>query len=303
MGLLKNVLSFSYLFGAALGAQPEAKSDPILSFRDQLNLIDFGGGESSQALDPNSLISDSKEQSTTQSIYYDQLKSLGFGERIKFLTIDTIIQLENTVEKIRSQHPSDSILLVLDWDNTVSLVNGFTFPLREGAVTNDVFQNLETKYNVQFMVLTSRFAGYGPDNGQLSKGDFMTLLSSSVYKMHEALPPLSKTPVGLKGKMTVGVIKYADEVNVNSFIITEGIVFAGSHTGNSVKGLVLVELLKLNFGLKDFNHILFVDNDMAHIISVANAFINREDKYKVTLLHYPQTPLRVADNPFSVEVK
>lgn len=294
------VVALTCLFGSALGTQPETKSDPIPSFRDQLNHIDFGGGEFSQSLVSNPLISESKEQSQTRSVYSDQLKSLGFGEDIKFTKIDYIAQLENLVADIWVQHPMDSILVVLDWDNTVSLVNGYTLPLREGAVTSEVLQNLAIKYNVKFVILTSRFAGYGPDDGQLSRDAFMASLSSSVCQMHEAFPLLSNSPVALKGEMMVVGNKSVNELGINRFIITDGIVFAGSHTANSMKGIVLAELMRMNFGLKDFNHILFVDNEMVHINSVANIFIHRADKYKITLVHYPQIPLKVDDNPFSV---
>ncbi len=196
---------------------------------------------------------------------------------IKLLnSFDSIIDVLNPFIEEEKQ-----ILLVLDWDNTMTLENGKNVPLREGATTKEVFVRLQ-ELGVKTIVLTSRL------NGQ-------SLQCPGEYGQEIIKEAINYTLVGPKENDID--IKKSGALGDNSYeefqiehtdchvVIQDQFVFAGPY-----KGEALMEILSSPRLACAPDVIVFVDDQMANIESVEASL--KDTNYSGILFYYPESNKR-----------
>lgn len=211
-------------------------------------------------------------------------------------TMDSIIELATLVKYIRNRNPREEIVIVYDWDNTISLENGSCSPLREGDLTSRIIHELFKTYFAQFFILTSRFEG---EPAQV----IMSSAIANTHLMHNALPILKETSIMNDPCYQYGF--FPIENSDREAFFCKGVLFAGAKEGTyPVKGKVLRQLadgqefyiskaknpgyqrkLMINF---QFDHLIFVDNLIHNIRSAEAAFSDYTGRGKLHFIHYEQ---------------
>lgn len=209
--------------------------------------------------------------------------------------MSSILGLGELVKSKREKNPEAKILVALDWDNTVSLVDGTFFPLREGYLTQYIIYQIFGSYKAEPFILTSRCHGLGMAYAGFSA-------SEASYKMHRQLPTLYKTKIFKEWRVcNFSIPNKLDKSSetLGEAMIFDGVLFAGSaNLLRSAKGSAIAYLtdgakiqhdngafttLQLNY-----DYLIFVDDLYLNIDDFALVFADRPDKSKITLVHYPQ---------------
>lgn len=212
-------------------------------------------------------------QSTTK---FHQIKALG----TIFNFVDSLID-ENGAD------PSE-ILVVLDWDNTVSRVNGCSLPLREGLDTQNIINEL-VREGIPVAIMTARYRGDGifseENNDQIINQALAESVPKSALNMEKAmgfsLPNIFKETIEnkvLKPGFSIGQYPYEFGNKDYHFLIHNSIIFAGGPS-TTIKGLVLKILLEEKFLKKQPRYIIFVDNSLANVEGVLSTLPTSDLKY------------------------
>lgn len=187
------------------------------------------------------------------------------------------------------------ILVVMDWDNTISMMNGTSLPFREDVLTRKTIQNI-IEHQFQFMILTSRLAGnqltvqdeYGVRIDPANFSAMLSCLSNMMTALNMTIPSIFKD----------AVYNYMFEPNGLRFgqhlpsstpglatLTYKNIVFAGA-PDKSVKGESLLHLLESDYFIHQPKLIIFIDNDLDHLESMFTAFSKRPEI--IVGLYFPQ---------------
>jgi hypothetical protein len=196
---------------------------------------------------------------------------------VKERDIKSIQEVLERVEEIHKKNPEEKILVVFDWDRTLSLIEGCFLPLREGEKTKNVVNNL-LKYNAHPIILTSRRYRLPGAKNDLEKTvknrekEFDALKDTTIMKNNDPQ----------KMALNVPGIKEPDVVYNNRFVAAA----PNDRKAPSVKGYALENLIDQGKIEEKIKYIVFVDNDEKHIENVKTIFEKR-NKEKVDVLHYP----------------
>lgn len=240
-------------------------------------------------------------------------------EQPKIQTINHISQIVDIVDTLHG-----TIIIAFDWDNCISLVDGCNLPLRDPLDPDDPRENgngervLETfdalnQRRIKYFVITSRLKGLnielimGKTNLFGARTPYpyrrvraLECIKEHAMAFHEALPFLSKdihnNPIqGLNPPDPVIKEHRRDGLRYAYSIIFENIIFAGSSskTHRSNKGYALVHYMANGIlpTADQFDHFIFVDNEMRHINNVISAFEEAGFQDKLIPIYYPQDPM------------
>jgi hypothetical protein len=192
------------------------------------------------------------------------------------------------------------IIVAVDWDNVISLSDGCDLPLRDpiypyedplfngdGQAVHDTFKELNAR-SIPWFIITARLHGNSAldltyhkslDTIYAKTACFNSCIINATDAMHEALPELSKQNILTPSSPELG--KY------NS-ITYNNIVFAGGQP-TSNKGPILIDNIKRK-RLKNFDYLVFIDNDYQNIVNVANIFKDEGLRKKLITIYYFQYP-------------
>ncbi len=193
-------------------------------------------------------------------------------------------------------------LLVMDWDNTLSMLNGSSLPLREKTDTRQTLEYF-AELGIPIIILTSRLQGapaFIQDENQAKPDpNVFDQMVSSVNNMMSALniklsPAFKESAYNYiypPSNLKFGQYPSPDHPTYYT-IIHHNVVFAGM-PNQSIKGPGLVDLIDQQLFIHDPKLIIFVDNDLDHVESILTAFDERPEK--VIGLYYPQTEQETKD--------
>lgn len=235
---------------------------------------------------------------------------LAHKENTFFGKIRSISQVTEYTTNIMERYhlKSEDVLLVCDWDNTVSAINGSSLPLREDKRTREVLSNL-LDLKIPTIILTSRLAGapvvvQGQSSWEVNRSTFTTMISCAnnmLTGLNLSMPDIfSQTASNFTlptNNLKFGQYSYPEPFAQFFMVIYKNIVFAGTPE-KSVKGPALTLLLDHNLLKQKPQLIIFVENNLDHIESVLSSFKNRPEQ--VMTLYYPQEPVELNDLQHSI---
>lgn len=168
------------------------------------------------------------------------------------------------------------ILLVLDWDNTITKINGESTPMREGEYTKVVLELLQD-LGVKAMILTARL------NGQSLEHPKDVTREKIQQAIADTLNGLELNEIDLQKSAALSSNNYEEfylEHTDCHVVIQNQFVFAGCYKGEAL--LAILSSPRLDFAP---DVIVFVDDQYPNIESVRDALM--DTLYSVVLLHYP----------------
>jgi hypothetical protein len=237
----------------------------------------------------------------------DDLSLERYTEALRYINqISNIGQLMGIVHQLNGKR----VVCALDWDNTISRVNGCNFPLRDRE-TLPVTQALNDM-NITWFILTSRYGGISVDDPAVqeiltSRGYLNTRSWSadeifnecvrwSVEELHESLPSLKEQ--SLKGFVglnppDVQTVRLSHYTGSEPALVYGSVVYSGPGAASSNKGRSVIKLMANGVipTANMFDYFIFVDNDIMHLSAMVQAFTRMGILDKLIALHYPQEPL------------
>lgn len=212
-----------------------------------------------------------------------------------FSKTPSITRLTECVDFFSNFTPTE-MLIVVDWDNTMSKINGSSLPLREGQTTRQTIKNLVDR-GIPLIILTSRLAGtniFIKEGGtnKIEPNSFNAMFSSVANMMtalNISLPSVFKENTYFSryppSELRFGY--YPSPTHPDYYtLIYKNVVFAGA-PNQSIKGPGLKDLIDRGLFIHQPKIIFFIDNDIDHVESVLSAFQSREES--VVGLFYPQS--------------
>lgn len=219
-------------------------------------------------------------------------------------------QIANIGQLMSVVHTLDGkrVVCALDWDNTISRVNGCNFPLRDPE-TLPVTQALN-EMNITWFILTSRYGGLSADDPMVqqvlrSRGIYSTSMSDtevfnecvrwSVEELQQALPSLyEQSQKGFAGlnPPEVRTVHLSHYGGAEPALVYGSVVYSGPGAQSSNKGRSVIKLMANGVipTANMFDHFIFVDNDVMHLSAMVQAFTRAGIRDKLIALYYPQDP-------------